>query len=113
MVRAAPDDLESYFRKAALRTVTKDRVVYLEGKLYEVPVDLIGERIELLYHNESNPDVEARFGGKSYGILKPVDPGVNVKVKRAKYNAEITLETTKDHVNLEPGKLFNKKRRIS
>ena len=113
MVRAAPDDLESYFRKAAMRTVTKDRVVHLEGMLYETPVDLIGERIELLYHNDTNPDVEARFDGKSYGILKPVDPGVNVKVKRAKYNAEITLETTKNHVKLEPGKLFNKKRRTS
>jgi len=113
MVRAVPGDLQSYFRKAVMRTVTKDRVVYLEGKLYEAPVDLIGERIELLYHNESNPDVEARFDGKNYGTLKPVDPGVNVKVKRAKYNAEITLETTKNHVNLEPGKLFNKKRRTS
>ncbi len=113
MVRPAPDDLHSYFRKAAMRTVTKDRVVHLDGKLYEAPVDLIGERIELLYHNDTNPDVEARFDGKSYGILKPVDPGVNVKIKRAKYNAEITLETTKNHVNLEPGKLFNKKRRTS
>jgi len=113
MVRAAPDDLQSYFRRAVMRTVTKDRVVHLDGKLYETPVDLIGERIELLFHNDSNPDVEARFSGKSYGILKPVDPGVNVKVKRGKYNAEITLETTKGHVTLEPGKLFNKKRRTS
>jgi transposase InsO family protein len=113
MVRAAPDDLQSYFRKAVMRTVTKDRVAHLEGKLYETPVDLIGERIELLYHNDDNPEVEARFDGKSYGTLKLVDPGVNVKVKRAKYNAEITLETTTSHVTLEPGKLFNKKRRTS
>jgi transposase InsO family protein len=113
IVRAPPDDLESYFRKAVMRTVTKDRVVHLHGKLFEAPVDLIGERIELLFHDESNPDVEAWFERKSYGVLKVIDPGGNVKVKRAKYNAEITLETTKNHVNLEPGKLFNKKRRTS
>jgi transposase InsO family protein len=111
MVRAAPDNLQDYFRKAAMRTVTKDRVVYLNGKLFEAPVDLIGERIELLYHDGDNPDVEARFDGKSFGILKPVNPGINVKVKRAKYNAEITLETTVKHKGLQPGKLFDKKRR--
>ena len=94
-----------------MRTVTKDRVVHLHGKLYETPVDLIGERVELLYHNEPDPEVEARFDGKSYGILKPVDPGINVKVKRAKYNAEITLEPTKNHKGLQSGKLFDKKRR--
>ena len=86
MVRAAPDDLTDYFRKAVMRTVTKDRVVHLDGKLYETPVDLIGERVELLYHDDDNPDVEARFDGKSYGILRPVDPGINVRVKRGKYN---------------------------
>ncbi len=113
MVRAAPDDLDNYFRKAVMRTVTKDRVVYLNGKTYEAPVDLISERIELLYHDDANPDVEAKFNGKSYGILKPVDPGVNVRVKRDKYNAETTLETNPGHEKLPSGKLFNKKRRSS
>jgi len=111
MVRAAPDDLEDYFRKAVMRTVTRDRVVYLNGKTFEAPVDLIGERIELLYHDDDNPEVEAKFNGKSYGILKPVDPGINVRVKRAKYNAETTLETDSNYTKLQPGKLFNKKRR--
>jgi len=111
MVRAAPDDLEDYFRKAVMRTVTRDRVVYLNGKTLEAPVDLIGERIELLYHDDDNPEVEAKFNGKSYGILKPVDPGINVRVKRAKYNAETTLETDSNYTKLQPGKLFNKKRR--
>ena len=111
IVRAAPDNLNNYFRLTVMRTVTKDRVVHLNGKLFEAPVDLIGERIELLYHNDDHSDVEARFNGKSYGLLKPVDLGVNVKVRRAKYNAEITLEPTSKHVSLKPGRLFNKKRR--
>lgn len=111
MVRPAPDNLEDYFRKAVMRTVTTDRVVHLNGKLYEAPVDLIGERIELLYHDKPLSEVEARFKGESYGVLKPLDPGINVKVKRAKLNAEITLEPTDNHVTLKPGKLFNKKRR--
>ena len=110
MVRAAPDNLNDYFRLAVMRTVTKDRVVHLNGKLFEAPVDLTGERIELLHHNDDHSDVEARFNGKSYGLLKPVDLGVNVKVRRAKNKNEITLETTSRHKPLEPGKLFNKKR---
>lgn len=113
MVRAAPDDLNNYFRKAVMRTVTKDRVVHLDGKLYEAPVDLIGERVELLYHDDDNPDVEARFDGKSFGVLRPVDPGVNVRVKRGKYNDEITLESNGNPVKPAPGKLFNRKRRTS
>lgn len=113
MVRPAPDDLTDYFRKAVMRTVTKDRVVHLDGKLYETPVDLICERVELLYHDDDNPDVEARFDGKSYGTLRPVDPGVNVRVKRGKYNDEITLESNDNPVKPAPGKLFNKKRRTS
>lgn len=113
MVRPAPDNLEDYFRKAVMRTVTTDRVVHLNGKQYEAPVDLIGERIELLYHDKPYSEVEARFKGKSYGLLKPVDPGINVKVKRAKLNAEITLEPTENHATLKPGKLFNRKRRTS
>ena len=109
MVRPAPDRLDDYFRMVVIRTVTRDRVIHLNGKLYETPVDLTGERIELLYHPDGSPDIEARFKGKSYGLLKPVDPGVNVKVKRAKYNAEVTLETTSDHAQLPPGRLFNHK----
>jgi len=48
-VRPAPKDLEDHFRKVAKRTVAKDRTIALEGRLYEVPVGLIGKRVILLY----------------------------------------------------------------
>jgi hypothetical protein len=111
MVRDVPDNLDDYFRLTVMRTVTKDRVVHLNGKIYETPVDLIGERIELLYHDDDPPEIEARFGGKSYGLLKPVDLGVNVRVKRAKYNAEIILENSSKNTVPKSGKLFNKRGR--
>ncbi|CAO0821288.1 hypothetical protein DFAR_2220003 [Desulfarculales bacterium] len=41
-------DLEDYFRKRATHRVTLGRTVSLAGRLYEVPVPLIGKQIILL-----------------------------------------------------------------
>ena len=110
MIRPVPDNLDDHFRLVAIRKVTKDRVVHLEGKLYEAPVDLVGERIELLYHSDSHFDVEARFQGKSYGKLKLLDLGINVRVRRGKNNDQILFEEIEKPVS-KPGQLFNKPRR--
>ena len=81
-LRAAPVDLRDHFRKAARRTVAKDRTLTLSGQLYEAPVALIGKRLEILYH-ESDPErVEIRFNKQSYGYLLPLDIHVNCRVKR-------------------------------
>jgi putative transposase len=89
-LRAAPVDLRDHFRKAARRTVAKDRTLTLSGKLYEAPVALIGKRVEILYH-ESDPDrVEVRFGKQSYGYLRPVDLHVNCRVKRLNHKTVLT-----------------------
>ncbi len=89
-LRAAPSDLRDHFRKAARRTVAKDRTLTINGKLYEAPVALIGKRVEILYH-ESDPDrVEIRFDKQSYGYLLPVDIHVNCRVKR--HNHKTVLE---------------------
>lgn len=83
-LRAAPDNLKDHFRMVIRRTVAKDRSVTIDGRLFEAPVALIGKRIDLLFHKDEPAKVEARLAGKSYGMLLPVDLGVNCRAKRDK-----------------------------
>ena len=99
LLRAAPDDLMRYFRSRAKRKVTTDRIVSLDGKLFEAPVDLIGEKVDLMYHKADMVQIEVSFKGKSYGFIKQVDTGVNVRTGRGKCN-EIVLKDSSS--NPEP-----------
>jgi putative transposase len=95
-LRACPDDLKDHFRIIARRRVAKDRTLTLDGNLFEAPVQLIGQRVDLLYHRDSPKRVEVRWQQKSYGFLTPVDLKVNCRVKRDKNNqAQISPERHK------------------
>jgi putative transposase len=95
-LRAAPDNLKDHFRIIARRRVAKDRTITLDGNLFEAPVKLIGQRVDLLYHKDSPKNVEVRWQQKSYGYLTPVDLKVNCRVKRDKNNqAQISPERNK------------------
>jgi hypothetical protein len=95
-LRACPDDLKDHFRMIARRRVAKDRTLTLDGNLFEAPVQLIGQRVDLLYHRDSPKRVEVRWQQKSYGYLTPVDLKVNCRVKRDKNNqAQISSERHK------------------
>lgn len=95
-LRACPDDLKDHFRIIARRRVAKDRTLTLDGNLFEAPVQLIGQRVDLLYHRDSAKRVEVRWQQKSYGYLTPVDLKVNCRVKRDKNNqAQISSERHK------------------
>lgn len=85
-LRSSPADLKDYFRKVARRTVSKDRSVTLNGRLYEAPVALIGKRVELLYHDSEPQNVEITYQNKSFGLIRVVDLHVNCRVKRDKNN---------------------------
>lgn len=85
-IRSAPDHLMDYFRSVSLRKVNNDRTVVIDGRLFEAPVDLVGCRIELHYHDSDPDHVEAIWRGQSYGILQPVSVHVNCRVKRDKNN---------------------------
>lgn len=85
-LRAAPENLKDHFRLIARWKVAKDRTVTLDGNLFEAPVGLIGQRVDLLYHKDSPKKVEVRWQQKSYGYLTPVDLHVNCRVKRDKNN---------------------------
>ncbi len=89
-LRSAPENLPDYFRKAVRRRVNKDRSVVVDKRLFEAPVDLIGKRVELLYHEQSPEQVEIRCSGQSYGCLRQVDLHVNSRVKRDK-NGQVEL----------------------
>jgi putative transposase len=101
LLRTAPPDLENHFRKVARRRVAKDRSISLEGRLYEAPVCLIGEQVELLYHDHQPAQVEILFRQKSYGFLRPVDLHVNCRVRREQTGIQITP----DGSNHRAGKL--------
>lgn len=88
-VRAAPKDLPDHFRQQARRRVAKDRTVSLAGRLLEAPIALIGKQISLFYHAHDPARVEARYEGKSYGMLTVVDLNVNCQVQREKDSVKI------------------------
>jgi hypothetical protein len=91
-IRSAPDNLSDHFRSIARRKVARDRTVTLNGNLFEAPVALIGQRVDLLYHRNRPKKVEVRLAHKSYGYLHPVDLAVNCRVKRDKNNqAQLTV----------------------
>ena len=81
-LRNVPDNISDHFRACARRRVGKDRTVSLNNQLYEAPVALIGQRIELLYHPHDPQPVEAVFKNVSYGFLTALDLSVNCRVKR-------------------------------
>ena len=103
-LRIAPDNLKDHFRIVVRRTVAKDRTVTIDGRLFEAPVALIGKRIDLLYHKTSIQRVEARWNNESYGFLRPVDLGVNCRVKRDR-NRNTQIEAT-DRPKPKGGKIW-------
>ena len=67
-IRAAPDNLSDHFRCIARRRVAKDRTITLNGQLFEAPVALIGQRVDLLYHPDRPQKVEVLSGSKKLWI---------------------------------------------
>jgi putative transposase len=109
-LRAAPRELQDYFRKHARRKVAKDRTITLNGKLYEAPVTLIGKQVLLLYHENQPQQVEVLYNQQSYGYLILLDLHVNARVKRDK-NSGTDLEMTDKPPHYQGGRLWDKERR--
>lgn len=81
LLRGVMDSLPDYFRKLAYRTVRNDRTVQLEGRVYQAPIGLIGEKVMLRY--ESHERVEVFLEENvSEGFLTPIDLVINSSVKR-------------------------------
>lgn len=91
-IRAAPKDLDNYFRQRAVRRVDKDRTISLSGRVYEAPVELVEQAVTLLYHEHDPARVEAFWNNRSYGMLSPVNLVVNCRVRRNQHGTEIVPE---------------------
>ncbi|NOZ69666.1 MAG: transposase [Deferribacteres bacterium] len=105
-IRAASGDMEEHFRRASVRTVAKDRLIALQGRLYEAPVELIGKRVNLLYHEHDPATVEIQYQGRTYGFAAKLDVNVNCRIKRGRDTLQIQ-SVNKDRY--KSGKLFNGK----
>jgi putative transposase len=89
-VRSTPADLTDHFRTVVRRRVNRDRTIVVNRRLYEAPVELIGKRVEVLFHEENPETAEVKWQQKSYGLLTMVDLQVNCRVKRDK-NSHVQL----------------------
>ena len=103
LLRPAPRDLEDHFRLCVRRRVTKDRTISLDGRLYEAPVALISEQVELFYHRDKPESVEVKHKGKSYGFLAPLDLKVNCRVRRDPDGIDIRIDES--NIPLKGGRL--------
>ena len=89
-IRSAPADLKDHFRTTLRRRVNKDRTIMVNNRLFEAPVELVGERVEILFHESDPEEIEVKWKQKSYGILSQLDLHVNCRIKRDK-NCQIEL----------------------
>jgi putative transposase len=87
LLRPAPADIDDYFRLRATRRVYKDRTVYLEGRVYEAPYNLIDKQVTLLYIKSDLSRIEIFHDGASRGFLVPLDVLINSRIKRTNYGA--------------------------
>lgn len=76
------EELEPLFRHQTTRRVNRDRTFQLRGKVFEAPVDLVGERIEVFYNPAKADEVEVVWGGRSCGFARPLDLHANRHVRR-------------------------------
>lgn len=81
-IRKAPPNLLDYFRVIDFRTVKMDRTIRLNSVWYEAPVELIGRKVEVRYHEEKETKVEVFFNNESFGFIEQVDEHVNARVGR-------------------------------
>jgi hypothetical protein len=97
LIRPAPKNLLDYFRVKITRKVYKDRTVFVLGTVYEAPVALIEKRVALLYHVKDPGRIEIVYNGTSYGFLVPLNPHVNVRLKRSQSKSVQVLPQEEQH----------------
>ena len=79
-LRKAPENLPEYFRKREVRVVNRDRSVKLNGRLFEAPSGLIGQKVVLRFENYHR--IEVFSDEVSRGFLRKIDLAINSRVKR-------------------------------
>jgi transposase InsO family protein len=85
LIRPAPEALESLMRMKVVRRVGRDRVVHLDGRLYEAPDGFAGESVEVLYdpYDVTLPVHFRRKGEKAEIALRRLDLHLNASRPRS------------------------------
>ncbi len=98
-------DLEQLFLHEASRKVHKDSTVTLDGALFEVPSDLIGERISLRYDPQRPPErrrLQITRSGECIGEARLVDSYANAKVRRTDISHQVEITGIPEDEENEP-----------
>ena len=77
-------DLDDLFLEEAVRKVSKDRVVSLRNRLYEVDAGLVGRKVTLRFDPAAPPGrpILVRTGDGDGGQAWPLDLNANARVRR-------------------------------
>lgn len=84
-IRPAPESLEALMRMKVVRRVGRDRVIHLDGRLYEAPDGFAGEAVEVLYdpYDITRPAHFRRKGETAEIPLRRLDLHANATRYRA------------------------------
>lgn len=90
LIRPAPESLDDLMRMKVSRRVGKDRVVHLDGRLYEAPDGFAGETVEVLYdpYDRTRPAHFRRKGEKAEIPLVRLDLHLNATRRRLPRTAQ-------------------------
>ncbi|HEY0557745.1 MAG TPA: DDE-type integrase/transposase/recombinase [Thermoanaerobaculia bacterium] len=111
LVRPAPEQLELWLRMSVARRVGKDRVVHLDGRLYEAPDGYAGETVEVLY-DPYDPGRPVHFRRKGETVERPLrrlDLLTNATLRRVARDSEPAAEaptTGISYLELIAGKFY-------
>ena len=76
------EQLEEYFMNTVKRVVTKDRLVSINNKYYEVPYKYVGCKIELRYYTSNEEELWVYENNERKEKCEPLNKKDNSKVKR-------------------------------
>lgn len=84
LIRPAPEQLELWLRMSVARRVGRDRIVHLDGRLYEAPDGYAGETVEVLYdpYDPARPVHFRRKGETAERSLRRLDLATNATLRR-------------------------------
>lgn len=84
LIRPAPEQLELWLRMSVARRVGRDRIVHLDGRLYEAPDGYAGETVEVLYdpYDPGRPVHFRRKGETAERLLRRLDLATNATLRR-------------------------------
>lgn len=84
LIRPAPEQLELWLRMSVARRVGRDRIVHLDGRLYEAPDGYAGETVEVLHdpYDPARPVHFRRKGETTERPLRRLDLATNANLRR-------------------------------